>query len=68
MDKNLAQALGQISIPDLARKLGISRQAVHQWTQCPPKHVLTLEAMSGVPRHHIRPDIYPAPEQDGEAA
>ncbi len=46
----------------VAAELGISRQAIGQWEQTPPKHVLKLEALSGVSRHELRPDIYgPAP-------
>lgn len=45
----------------LAAKLGLSRQAVQKWTQIPTKHVLVLEEMTGIPRHEMRPDIYPAP-------
>lgn len=36
------------------------------WSRVPPEHVLVVEAVSGIPRHVLRPDLYPAPE--GEAA
>lgn len=53
----------------LARKLGLkSRQAVYQWTEVPPKHVLRVEEISGVPRHELRPDLYPADREPAEAA
>lgn len=45
----------------LANKLGITRQAVDQWDKVPPLRVLDVERVSGVPRHELRPDIYPAP-------
>lgn len=46
----------------VARPLNLQRQAVYQWKRVPAEHVITLEKLSGVPRHEIRPDIYPAPE------
>jgi DNA-binding transcriptional regulator YdaS (Cro superfamily) len=45
----------------VAKRLGISRQAMEQWERVPPRHVLALEAMSGVSRYVIRPDIYGRP-------
>ena len=41
--------------------LGITRQAVEQWPHVPPKHVLRVEALSGVSRYELRPDIYGDP-------
>lgn len=40
---------------------GITIQAVSDWTRVPPHWCLTVEALSGVPREQIRPDIYGAP-------
>jgi DNA-binding transcriptional regulator YdaS (Cro superfamily) len=43
----------------VAKKLGLTRQALDQWGgRVPPKHVLAMEEMSGVSRYEIRPDIY----------
>ena len=42
----------------LSRSLGISRQAVHQWTVCPKRKVLEVERITGVSRHNLRPDIF----------
>lgn len=42
----------------LARKLGISRQAMDQWEKIPARHVLALESMSGVSRYDMRPDVF----------
>ncbi|WP_245421712.1 Cro/CI family transcriptional regulator [Methylobacterium sp. B4] len=58
----------------VGRALGITSAAVSQWRECPSRRVLVLEALSGVPRHAIRPDIYPpheffaAPRPQNEAA
>lgn len=41
----------------------ITRQAVDKWRKSgvPPKRVIPAEALSGVPRHEIRSDLYPPP-------
>jgi DNA-binding transcriptional regulator YdaS (Cro superfamily) len=43
----------------LARALGLTRQAIYQWDSIPPDHVLKVEQVTGVPRSHLRPDLYP---------
>jgi DNA-binding transcriptional regulator YdaS (Cro superfamily) len=45
----------------LAGELGITEQAVSQWDEVPPLRVLAVERVTGVPRHELRPDLYPAP-------
>lgn len=35
------------------------------WRKAPPEHVLALEAISGVSRHILRPDLYPPPITGG---
>lgn len=51
------EAAGGLS--KLAASLGISKQAVSQWDEVPPLKVLTVEEITGVPRHELRPDLYP---------
>ncbi len=46
-------------IAGLARKLGVSRQAVFQWDEIPESRVLQLEEVAGISRHDLRPDLYP---------
>jgi pyruvate kinase len=43
----------------IARDLGISRPAVWRWRRVPAEHVMRLESLLNIPRHRIRPDIYP---------
>ena len=53
------------TLKKVADRLGITPQAIAMWPDKgpPARHVLELEAMSGVSRYQIRPDIYgPAPE------
>ena len=50
----------------VARELGITHGAVSQWRECPPLRVLDVEKITGIPRHELRPDLYPP--QDGASA
>lgn len=43
----------------LAKAVGVTAQAVSQWEEVPPLRVLAVERASGVPRHELRPDLYP---------
>jgi DNA-binding transcriptional regulator YdaS (Cro superfamily) len=47
----------------MAKACGVSQTAVWKWLQSakplPAEHVLRVEEETGVPRHHLRPDIYP---------
>lgn len=52
----------------VGKALGISHQAVVQWDQCPPLRVLDMERLSGMSRHELRPDMYPAPELERAAS
>lgn len=47
----------------IASPLGITVQAVSQWDEVPPLRVLAVEQVSGVPRHELRPDLYPEPTE-----
>jgi DNA-binding transcriptional regulator YdaS (Cro superfamily) len=48
----------------LARVCGVSQTAVWKWLQStkrlPAEYCLTVEAATGVSKHLLRPDIYPA--------
>lgn len=61
-DVAVETAVGKVgSLTKLAARLGISRQAIRDWEKVPPKHVLQMEAISGVSRYELRPDIYGQP-------
>lgn len=43
----------------------ISSQAVSQWRTVPAARVLTVERITGISRHELRPDLYgPAPSTE----
>jgi DNA-binding transcriptional regulator YdaS (Cro superfamily) len=46
----------------LSRALGKkpSRHAIYQWDRVPAEHVHAVEKITGIPRHKLRPDLYPA--------
>ena len=53
------------NITRLARAVGVTRQAVSSWLEVgnvPPRHVLKVEQMTGIPRHQLNPEIYPPPQ------
>jgi TorA maturation chaperone TorD/DNA-binding transcriptional regulator YdaS (Cro superfamily) len=62
------QAAGGIGA--LARALGISQPAVSNWHRIPAERVLAVEALTGVARSLLRPDLYPMDESPttGEGA
>lgn len=58
----LEKAFKAIRPSHLARQIGVTPQAIAQWDRVPVKHVLSVERITGVPRHELRPDIYPPNE------
>jgi len=54
----LRLALKAVSHAELARQLKISKQAIYQWKDIPPKQVLEIERITKVDREKLRPDLY----------
>jgi DNA-binding transcriptional regulator YdaS (Cro superfamily) len=50
----------------IAKRLGINRQAISQWTEVPWNRVFIVAEVTGLQPHEIRPDIYPPPPQNSE--
>lgn len=50
----------------VARALKITHGAVSQWKRVPAERVIVVEALTGIPRERLRPDLYPPNE--GRAA
>lgn len=48
----------------LAEKLGYTQQAISEWVvsgRVPRPAALLIELLFQIPRHELRPDVYPAP-------
>jgi DNA-binding transcriptional regulator YdaS (Cro superfamily) len=58
LEEVIKQAGSQVA---LAKLLNVSPQAIGTWRLrgVPPHQVLTIERLTGVKRHRLRPDIYP---------
>jgi DNA-binding transcriptional regulator YdaS (Cro superfamily) len=54
----MADAAGKGGKARLARAIGISPQALHQWTRIPYDRITQVEKVTGVPREQLRPDLY----------
>ncbi len=48
----------------LGRALKLNRQAIYQWCRVPSHHVLEVERITGLPRHRLRPDLYPSDREN----
>ncbi|WP_119939115.1 Cro/CI family transcriptional regulator [Neorhizobium sp. NCHU2750] len=42
----------------LANELGVEPSAISQWRVIPPGRVLSVERVTKISRHHLRPDLY----------
>ena len=59
-DKGLSAAIERAdSMTSLAESVGVSLSALSQWQRVPAERVLRVEQATGVPRHKLRPDLYP---------
>jgi TorA maturation chaperone TorD len=60
-DRGLDQAIRAAGgITQLARRIGISRPSVSNWSRIPAERVLAVEAATGIARAILRPDLYAA--------
>jgi len=58
----LARAIAAAgSASELARKIGVTAQAIYQWRQVPAERCLAVSQTTGIALHELRPDIYPDP-------
>ena len=69
-DEGLAKAIAaKKTVSGLASSLGLTVQAVSQWTRVPTERCLDVERETGVSRYVLRPDIYGAlPGESHQAA
>ena len=52
----------------LAEALGIRHQSFYSWKKVPAERVPAFSAATGIPRHEIRPDLYPSQATDADPA
>ena len=58
-DPGLQEAIRAVGgVTELARRIGISQPSVSNWTRVPAERVLVVEAVSGIGRAALRPDLY----------
>lgn len=61
-DDGLERAIGAAGgVSQLARKIGIRQPSVSNWSAVPAQRVIAVEAATGIPRDHLRPDLYSEP-------
>lgn len=59
LENGLRLAIDAVGNADkLAKSLGISPQAISQWTRIPMKRVFEIEQITGIRRHRLRPDYF----------
>lgn len=69
--KRLGEAfeIAGLRATDLAKRIGVTPQAVLQWKVVPADRVLTVEEITGISRHELRPDIFgPIPTSEARAS
>lgn len=49
-------------LAQVARYLGVTRAVVVRWERVPAERLPEVEAITGIPRHLLRPDICPPPK------
>lgn len=65
-DRGLQEAIRAVGgVTELARRLGISQPSVSNWARVPAERVLTIEALTGVGRAILRPDLYDGTQTAG---
>jgi len=58
-DPGLSEAIRAAGgISELARQIGISQPSVSNWIRVPAERVISVEAITGVDRAMLRPDLY----------
>ena len=53
-------------VGELARQVGISQPSVSNWTRIPAERVVSVEAVTGVDRAILRPDLYGGQKMAGD--
>lgn len=55
-----------LRLKDLAERMSVDKATVTRWSRgrVPAERVLDIERATGIPRHELRPDLYPAPSTE----
>lgn len=63
--KDLLRGRG-VKLVELSRLLDVDKATVTRWAQnrVPAERVLDVERVTDIPRHELRPDIYPTESAD----
>jgi hypothetical protein len=48
-------------LPEIAKRLELSRQATSKWRRVPSERVRKVAEITGYPLHFLRPDLYEVP-------
>jgi DNA-binding transcriptional regulator YdaS (Cro superfamily) len=67
MEEAVKLAIESLGISEVARQMGVTRQAVHRWYMTghvPAERVLAFESVTGLRRETVRPDLYPRREEE----
>ena len=64
-DEGLRLAVAKAgSFTALAQTLGMTASAIMEWQQVPSHRILQVEAVTGIPREKLRPDLYRSSYKD----
>src|SRR6516225_5654323 len=64
-DEGLRLAVAKAgSFNALAQTLGMTASAIMEWQQVPSHRILQVEAVTGIPREKLRPDLYRSSYKD----
>ena len=55
-------------VAHLARALGVRHPSVSEWKRVPADRVQAVSALSGLPPHMIRPDVFSSPAAEAGVA
>jgi DNA-binding transcriptional regulator YdaS (Cro superfamily) len=59
MDNGLRDAVKAAGgVRALARLLGLTHPAIQHWERVPAERVIEIEALTGIARERLRPDLY----------
>lgn len=65
MDIDIRALVRDFGVIKMAKAVGITHPSVSVWTRVPDQHVRKVAALTGVPLHVLRPDLYDAPKKRG---